>query len=302
MCACQFQIPYIGFSESFKEKLEKKAAKIQLADLAGDVDEDLDGTKLYVQALIDAIDSKDTEKEAEIRAALKRNGTTDQAITQNIRALRMAEYTGGTKVDDYYDEYVKRMKAGDKTAAAKINSILAAAVKADSHESSIKDALSRDAEFQKGVNAKLSGDYTTYQNMVKKYDNMGFDHDVLIKATNLVENRVKTEEKKASGETTETASKSYGESYGYSYNDMRSAYTDGSYDSFWLVVDDLRLQGKKDTAIRDELTKSVKPIYLELKERDPAAAEKYKQQLIALGIGYTEKQIKQWKPTKKAAE
>ena len=276
------------------EKFEKKVAALQLEGLTGDTD--LEGSLAKYEALIKAMDSGDRQKEKEIRAALARNGTKEDTITKNVRTVRMLPYTEGDTIDEYYDEYVKRMKAGDK-AAAQIGRILADGYKdkPENHTSEIKEALARDPDFYQAEVARYNGDQDAHVNIINKYDKLGFDHDTLIAAANLAYNRAKQEAQTESGQAkTTTTPKTYGDSYGFTGTDLGNAFVDNS-DSFWDVLEDLRKQGKTDESIKSSITSAAKPLYLELKESNPSAADDLRHRLLALGLGYTERQIRGWK-------
>ena len=275
-------------------KFEKKVAALQLEGLTGDTD--LEGSLAKYEALIKAMDSGDRQKEKEIRDALARNGTKDTTIDSNIRTVRMLPYTDGDTIDEYYDEYVKRMKAGDK-AAAQIVRILADGYKdkPENHTSEIKEALARDPDFYQAEVARYNGDQDAHVNIINKYDKLGFDHDTLIAAANLAYNRAKQESQTESGKAkTTTTPKTYGDSYGFTGTDLGAAFMDGS-DSFWDVLEDLRKQGKTEESIKSAITSAAKPVFLELKVSNPAAADDLRHRLLALGLGYTERQIRGWK-------
>lgn len=282
-----------GYDE---KELEKKVAKIALGDYSDD-----DNEAAYYAALAKAIQDKNKDTEKNIRARLKQMGKDDTDIDRGLKKTMIKDYTDKEKADEWYDDWAARMLKGDRKAADAMARILSMGVKEESHNSDLKGALSRRPEIIQAAKDKLSGNQQGYMDTINKCDRLGFDHDMTIGAINAAVNRIKTEEKKANGEETESTPKTYGDTYGYSYSDLSTAFIDES-EYFGDILDDLRKQGKKDEDIKKQLTTPVKKLYLELKYSNPAAAERLKQRLIASGLGYTEKQIRQWKPTKKAEE
>lgn len=285
-----------GYEEG---KLDEKVAKMQLAEYT---DESTQAG--YYAALAQARKDRDREAEKDITAALKRMGVSDEAIQTGVYKAQMAEYTDGTTVAEFYDEYLNRVFSGDRTAATAINGILSGARSKDAHESSIKSALKERPEIVQAARDRMNGNMNGYQAAVDKCEQMGIDKDLAIKAVNSAINAIKAEEKveePAGGnerEGAEPEKSGFGEGYGYAYADLHGALIDGT-DFIDDILQDLIGQGKKNSGIMSSVTHAVKPYYLELKRssdpNDQAEAEALKQRLINLGIGYTETKINGWR-------
>lgn len=275
-----------GYEEG---KLDEQVAKINLAEYT-------EGTKQseYYAALAQAMKDKDREAEKNIRESLARMGTTEDAIAKGVREAQMAEYTDGTKVADWYAEYVDRMFRGDTRAAGEIGKILMSTGTTQTHEENIRAALKTRPEIIQAAKDRRAGNQNAYISAIDKFDRLGFDHDQIIKTISTVINSLDADEKPDGNETTAKKQTTYVGTYGYNGDDLANAFMSED-DDFWVILEDLRNQGKTDDNIKSAITSKAKKAYVELKETDPAAADDLRHRLLALGLGYTERQIRGWK-------
>ena len=255
----------------------------------------------YIDLMIKAQEAGDEKLANGIMQELLDAGVTDEQINTRMKNVQMGKILGegeSVSAENAVGNWYQALKAGDRERAKEIYQGLYKYYKTDTISGAIAAAVKNDPRTTEVNRERMKGNNDPMQKWLQELRNLGVDGDLAMKGINNNFNALKQEDKKATAAPSTAPTKKPEVSADvavFTYSDLYSAISAGTDKDAQEVVKALRSQGKKDENIRTQVTKNVKPEYLDAYKRgDQKTMRQLETKLLGLGIGYTAKSFETW--------
>ena len=196
-------------------------------------------------------------------------------------------------LESTYRAMVAATDAGDKAKVEQLRSHLTTkrGKEASDITTGMRGILAKeDARIAQAGDARMSGDLTTYERIVREMKAKGFDQDLVVTAIN---NYIEAQKKAAKGDASPTATPAPVSLY--TSGDLAQAVIDRKSGNAQKIVAALRAAGRDDSSIRSAVTAAVKPVYVQYaKAGQWQKVWTLEEDLFALDLGYDSEDFSAW--------